>query len=224
MLWDGLNEDAYQGTRRRASLAALVGVNLLPLLGVLLLDWDVSALVLLYWSENLVIGFYTLVKMFIQSPLGGLASGAFFLIHYGGFCAVHGVFIMALLVDGDCEPFPGDPWPLVLVFPQLLFNVAGQVFAYASTEWMVTFFAMFISHGLSFAMNFLWGPERHEVTVKSLMGAPYGRIVVLHVAIIFGSFAVMALGQPVFMLMILVLLKLAMDVGLHLRQHRKNSP
>ena len=56
------------------------------------------------------------------------------------------------------------------------------------------------------------------------MGAPYGRVVVLHVAIIFGGMAVMALGQPVFMLMVLVLLKLGMDVGLHLRQHRKNSP
>ena len=85
MLQDGLNADSYQGTRRRASLAALVGVNVLPLLGVILLDWDVAALMLLYWSENLVIGFYT------------------------------------------------------LVFPQLLFNVAGQVFTYASTEWLVTF-------------------------------------------------------------------------------------
>jgi hypothetical protein len=209
--------------RRRASLAALVGVNILPLLGVLLLGWDVAALMLLYWSENLVIGFYTLLKMFIQSPLGGLASGAFFLIHYGGFCAVHGVFIMAMLVDGEFEPFPTDPWPLFLVFPQLLFNVAGQVFAHASSEWMVTFAALFVSHGISFVLNFLRGPERDEMTVKSLMGAPYGRVVVLHVAIIFGGMAVMALGQPVFMLMILVLLKLAMDVGLHLRQHRKNS-
>ena len=206
------------------SLAALIGVNILPLLGVILLDWDVAALMLLYWSENLVIGFYTLAKMLIKAPLGGLASGAFFLVHYGGFCAVHGLFIFILLVDGYFDPFPADPWPLFLVFPQLLFNVAGQVFSHASTEWLVTFFALFASHGISFAVNFLWGPERDEVTVKGLMGAPYGRVVVLHVAIIFGGMAVMALDQPLFMLVVLVLLKLGMDVGLHLRQHRKNSP
>lgn len=224
MLQGGLDTDSYGGMRRRASLAALVGVNILPLLGVILLDWDVAALMLLYWSENLVIGFYTLAKMLIKAPLGGLASGAFFLVHYGGFCAVHGLFIFIMLVDGDFEPFPADPWPLFLVFPQLLFNVTGQVFSHASTEWLVTFFALFVSHGISFAVNFLWGPERDEVSVKSLMGAPYGRVVVLHVAIIFGGMAVMALDQPLFMLVVLVLLKLGMDVGLHLRQHRKNSP
>jgi uncharacterized protein DUF6498 len=224
VLRDGLKLDSYRGRRRGASLAALVGVNILPLLGVLLLDWDVAALMLLYWSENLLIGFYTLVKMLVQAPLAGLGSGAFFMIHYGGFCAVHGVFIMALLVDGDFEPFPAEPWPLFLVFPQLLFNVAGQVFGHASTEWLVTFFALFVSHGISFVMNFLIGPERDEVTVKNLMGAPYGRVVVLHIAIIFGGMAVMALGQPVFMLITLVLLKLGLDVGMHLRQHRKNSP
>lgn len=221
---ESITTDSYGGARQRASLAALIGVNILPLLGVLLLDWDVAALMVLYWSENLIIGFYTLLKMVSASPLGGLASGAFFLIHYGGFCAVHGVFIMALLVDADFEPFPADPWPLFLVFPQLLFNVAHQVLAQAPTEWLVTFAALVISHGISFAMNFLWGPERDEVTVKQLMGAPYGRIVVLHIAIIFGGIGVMALGEPVSMLVVLVLLKIGMDVGLHLRQHRKIAP
>lgn len=221
---DGIAGDSYRGVRRRASLAALVVVNLLPLLAVLLFDWDVASLMVLYWSENLVIGFYTIVKMLTVSPLGGLGSSLFFLIHYGGFCAVHGVFIMALLVDGDFSPLPEDPWPLFLVFPQLLLNVAGQVLGQAPPEWLATFAALVISHGISFAMNFLYGPEREQMGIKQLMGAPYGRIVVLHVAIILGGFAVMALGQPVFMLMVLILLKLGMDVALHLRQHRKNSP
>ena len=51
------------------------------------------------------------------------------------------------------------------------------------------------------------------------MRAPYGRIVVLHVAIILGGFAVMALGEPVALLVVLVLLKLALDIKLHLREH-----
>lgn len=218
---ESIAEDPYQGARRRASLAALIAVNILPLLGVVLLNWDVAALMVLYWSENLIIGLYTLLKMVVTSPLAGLGTGAFFLIHYGGFCAVHGVFIMSLLVDSEFEPFPGDPWPLFLVFPQLLFNVAAQVLALAPTEWLVTFCALVISHGISFVVNFLHGPERDEVTVKQLMGAPYGRVVVLHIAIIFGGIAVMALGQPVYMLIVLVLMKLGMDVGLHLREHRK---
>lgn len=215
--------DHYTGERRRISLVALLVVNAIPLLGVLFFGWDVAALMVLYWSENLVIGFYTLLKMLLTSPVGGLFSGLFFLIHYGGFCGVHGLFIVVLLLDGDFEPFPGDPWPLFLVFPQILFNVSRHVLAFAPPAWLWALAALFASHGLSFAVNFLFGPERHRSTLGALMGAPYGRIMVLHIAILLGGFATMALGQPLFMLVVLVLLKTGMDVALHLRQHRRAS-
>jgi hypothetical protein len=220
--WLG-EQGSYSGLRERASLFILVLVNLLPLVGVLFFGWDVAALVILYWSENLVLGFYTLLKMLLKSPLKGLGTGLFFCIHYGGFCAVHGVFIMTMLVDENIDPMPGDPWPFFLVFPQLLVNVVQQVLAYAPPEWLVAFAALYISHGVSFVLNFLLGPERDELTIKKLMGAPYGRIMVLHIAIILGGFGVMALGQPVAMLLVLVLLKLGLDVKLHLREHRRTA-
>ncbi|WP_133300613.1 DUF6498-containing protein [Seongchinamella sediminis] len=216
-------QSGYAGTRRRASLLAIVVVNLIPLVGVLGFGWDVAALMILYWSENLVLGFYTLVKMLIVSPLGGSFSGLFFLIHYGGFCGVHGMFIMLTLVDGEFSPFPDDTWPLFLVFPQILFNVTRAVLDYAPAEWIVAFAALFASHGVSFLANFLFGPERNTTTVGELMGGPYGRIVVLHIAIIAGGFAVMALGQPLFMLIVLIALKMAMDLGLHLREHGRKA-
>ena len=216
-------QTSYGGVRRKASLLALVTVNLIPLAGVLLFGWDVAALMILYWSENLVLGFYTLARMLIVSPLGGCFSGLFFLIHYGGFCGVHGMFIMLTLVDSDFSPFPQETWPLFLVFPQILFNVSSAIFADAPAEWIVAFIAMFVSHGVSFLVNFLHGPERDTATLGELMSAPYGRIVVLHIAIIAGGFAVMALGQPVFMLIVLVVLKMGMDLCLHLREHGRKA-
>ena len=220
-LQEQVSQSGYGGLRRRLSLVVLVVVNLLPLGGVLFFGWDVAALVILYWSENLVLGFYTLVKMLVKSPVGGLGTGLFFSIHYGGFCAVHGVFILVMLVEGEFEPMPEDPWPLFLVFPQLLFNVAREVLSFAPPEWLVAFAALAFSHGVSFVANFLLGGERQRLSVKVLMGAPYGRIVVLHVAIILGGFGTMALGQPVAMLAVLVALKLGLDIKLHLREHRR---
>jgi len=38
------------------SIAALVAVNFIPLVGVLFLDWEIGPILLLYWSENLVVG------------------------------------------------------------------------------------------------------------------------------------------------------------------------
>lgn len=214
----------YHGGRRNISLALLVGVNLLPLLAVLFLDWDVTALVILYWSENLVLGFFTLLKMLTKSSFRGLGMGAFFTIHYGGFCAGHGLFILLILVGGDFDPTPENPWPLFGVFIQLLLNVIREVLALAPTAWLVAFGALFVSHGVSFVANFLLGGEREKTTMSQLMTAPYGRIVILHVAIILGGVGIMALGQPVAMLLILVLLKTGLDVKLHLREHRKYAP
>lgn len=210
----------YSGLRSRISLLLLVLVNLLPLAGVLWFGWDVAALLLLYWSENLVLGFYTLLKMLTIAPVRGLGMGLFFCIHYGGFCAVHGMLIATMLLDENIDPMPGEPWPLFLVFPQLLINVVRQVLMHTPPEWLVAFAALFISHGVSYVLNFLLGGEREESDLGQLMGAPYGRIVVLHITVLLGGMAVMALGQPVAMLVVLVLLKIGLDVSLHLREHR----
>lgn len=206
---------------RLISLAALVASNLLPIVGVLAWDWDVGSLVVLYWSENLVLGAYTLVKMLVASPLGGLASGAFFLVHYGGFCAVHGIFVLSLAVGmDDLQILEDDPWPLWLVFVQLLVDVIRQTLAIAPPEWLFAFAALAVSHGVSLVLNYFRGGEYREHTVRDLMTAPYKRIVVLHVAILGGAFGVLALGSPWPLLLLLVALKLGLDVWLHVREHR----
>lgn len=206
--------------RRHVSLALLVLVNAIPVVGVLFFDWDVLALMILYWSENLVLGFYTLAKMLVKSPLGGLGMGLFFLVHYGGFCAGHGLFILAILADADLDLIQGDSWPLFLVFVQLLIGVIRAVLELAPPAWLLAFGALFASHGVSFVANFLVAGERDRVTLQELMTAPYKRIMILHVAVIAGGAAVAALGQPIGMLLVLVMLKLGVDIALHLREHR----
>ncbi len=218
---DLIADSGYTGARRRASLVMLVLANLLPVYGVLFLDWDIAALVVLYWSENLVLGFYTLAKMLVVSPVGSLFYGVFFSIHYGGFCAVHGLFILIMLINPEAEFLSGDTWPFFFVFLQLLVDVCRQVLAAAPDAWLYAFAALLVSHGVSFLLNFLVGGERDASSIKALMAAPYGRIVILHITIILGAFAAMALGQPLALLLILVALKLALDVTLHLREHRK---
>jgi Family of unknown function (DUF6498) len=220
MIRQGEGRD-YSGWRRGLSLGLLVTVNLLPLYGVLAYDWDVAALVLLYWSENLVIGFYSLLKMLVASPVGGVLQGLFFCMHYGGFCAVHGLFILSLLWDADVSVLQDDSWPFLLVFIQLLVDVVRQALALAPPAALVAFAGLVLSHGVSFVSNVLLGEERQQQDLKTLMMAPYGRIVILHCTVLFGGWAVMALGQPVGMLLVLVALKLAVDVAMHLRSHRR---
>jgi hypothetical protein len=53
------------------------------------------------------------------------------------------------------------------------------------------------------------------------MSQPYSRVVVLHLTIIGGAFLVASLGTPLALLVLLILLKTAVDLRAHLREHRK---
>ena len=186
---------------------------------MLFLGWDVGALVVFYWSENLVIGAYNLLKMAAVAGPKAIFPGTFFLIHYGGFCAVHGFFILAMLLD-ESASLGEATWPLFLVFVQLLLQVIDRVLAQAPPAWLLAFLGLLITHGYSFVTNFLAGGERERATIPSLMAAPYRRIVVLHVAVIAGGFGVAALGEPLVLLIALVALKTVADLALHRREHR----
>ena len=210
-------------------LIVLLAANVIPLWGVLFLGWDAFLIVLLYWSENLVIGFYNILKIAFACPpsmrhasdhLEKLMLIPFFTIHYGGFMAVHGVFVLALFRKGEGEPFTGEPWPCFLVFLQMLLNVIKQAFSAMPPAARLMLLALFISHGVSFVYNYLLKREFASAKPKKLMGTPYARIVVMHISIIAGAFLLVAIGSPVALLLALVVLKTILDVAFHRREHR----
>ena len=53
------------------------------------------------------------------------------------------------------------------------------------------------------------------------MTQPYGRVVVLHMAILGGGWAMMALKSPLVGLVLLVVLKTAIDIKAHRAERRK---
>ncbi len=200
--------------------AALVLANLVPIAGVLLWGWDVEGIVIFYWAENLVLGAYTIIKMLTKGGVKALFLIAFFLIHYGGFCAGHGIFIVSILGD-DMPSIPqGEPWPFFLIFVQMLVEIIQYVASIAPPFWQWALIALFVSHGVSFVFNYWLGGEHRDQNTNDLMISPYKRIFILHVAVIVGGAGVHALGSPLPLLVVLVLLKIGVDLHLHLREHR----
>ena len=66
----------------RFSVFALIAANVLPIVGVLLWGWDAGALVFLYWTENVVIGFYNILKMAIARGRDPDGTPKWFIIRY----------------------------------------------------------------------------------------------------------------------------------------------
>ena len=208
------------------SQLALVLANLIPLFGVLYLDWDVGSIVVLYWLENLVIGGYTILKMLLAGKFGALFNILFFIVHYGGFCAVHGMFVLQLTAfgAGETEVASETSWPGPLVLVGMFLNLGRQLLAAAPEHVIWVIIAMVLSHGVSFALNFIGQGEYKSSRVRQLMTAPYKRIAVLHIAIIAGAFLVKQLGSPLGLLLALVALKIGLDIMLHNRSHRSARP
>jgi hypothetical protein len=201
---------------RKPSVIALIAANLVPLAGVLWFGWEVFPLMFLFWSENVIVGAFNVLKMIFASG-GGAAGQAskifiipFFCVHYGMFTFGHGIFIMAMfgggMGNGMGFPGPGTFWRAMQE------NHLG---------WAVL--GLIISRGISFATNYIGNGEYKNVLAPMLMAQPYGRIMVLHLAIIGGGFLVMALHSPLLGLLLLVVLKTLLDLAGHLRERAKFS-
>ena len=216
--------ELYRGTSSERAVAALILANLVPLAGVLFFGWSLHTILVLYWVENGIVGFWNLPKLALAGgpivemprevrdvatlPAMGWAKVAlvpFFLFHYGLFWLVHGVFVFVLPVFASdvtgTSAFGAISWTSVLV---------GGV-------------ALFVSHGASFFLNYVGRGEYRTSSPTSQMGAPYARVVVLHLTIIFGAFAVAFLGSPIASLIVMVVLKTAIDLALHVREHGRGQ-
>ena len=194
------------------SQVALVLANAVPLVGVLLLGWTVFPLLLLYWLENVVVGAFNVLKMLLAKPAepvywaGKLFLIPFFIVHFGGFTFVHGVLVVAFFGPKGIQPF------------DLLTAVPAAIRA-NQLGWGVL--SLIASHGFSFYWNYVKNGEYQRASLQALMGQPYGRVMVLHLTMLFGGWIVMLLGSPVGALLVLVALKTAADWRGHRAERRK---
>ena len=246
----GLTKRLFPGKKdlqealQRPSSWVLIAVNLGLVIGVIAWDWQVFDIVFLYWVENLVIGAINVLKMIAASPgddsLASLVDGVntdsnseqirrlragiaksgignfgnvfklflipFFIIHYGIFCFGHGSFIFSMFSDGSMNN--GTRGSAVAM--ELL--TGGMMLAIG---------LLASSHLFSFFRNFLGGDEYKRTHAAALMMRPYGRIVALHITIIFGAFLTMAFGSPLGLLVILIVLKTLVDLAMHQSERAK---
>lgn len=209
-----LDPNTLARTYRDPVAWVILAVDLFPIWAVLTLGWGAAPLVFLYWLENVIIGAVTLAKMVAASVkahmiglLGMLFIGPFFVFHYGMFCFVHGVFVSAFASMGSQvdAAFP-TPWGLI---DQALASGASMP-AFVLAIILVQIFL--------FLQDFILRGEYRETSVDAEMMKPYGRVIVLHIAIFAGAFAMVALGEPMWGMLGLILLRAAWGVFLTVRR------
>jgi hypothetical protein len=199
------------------SSSTLIIINLIPIIGVLFMGWNSATLILAYWIESAIIGFFTILKMrkaknlgkppknirFNKRPLdvekmGRSGTIFFFLFHYGLFMFVHLIFLLVFITQG-------------------IGNITRPVSSLSFiTNLLIFSIVIFISHLQSYIINFIGQQEYKKKTVAQLFTTPYKRIIPMHIAIIFGAFLL-----PTAIL--LVILKTVIDLFSHINEHKNTN-
>jgi len=185
------------------SSLALIIANLVPLAGAAFFGWKLSDVMVLYWAESAIIGFFNICKIAVIGRWFALLAVPFFAGHFGGFMAVHFLFVYGIFVEGMQDGGSGGDLRevaalFVALWPALL--------------------ALFLSHGYSFFANFLGRQEYRDRTVRDQMAEPYARIVFMHLVLIFGGGLTLILGGPTPVLLLVIGAKIWFDLRAHLKQ------
>ena len=212
------------------SILALIAANLIPLAGAIFFRWDAFSILVLYWLESAVVGFYNVFKMQrasvppteaetgeLRGYLSGNTSAAgltgkaltrFFILHYGGFMLGHAIFLAAFIFG-----FSFSKWYML---PELTPEFFLTVF--------ISLAALFASHGYSYKANFIGKQEFTRISPERQMTQPYRRIVVMHLAIVFGAIFLFMLRSPLALLITMIIAKILLDIYYHLKEHNALSP
>jgi hypothetical protein len=192
------------------STLLLIIANLVPVVGAAFFGWKLSDVMVLYWAESAVIGFFNVCKIILIGRWFALVAVPFFIGHFGGFMAVHFLFIYVLFVKGvaGMNDSAGDLADVAALFVAL---------------WPALL-ALFISHAYSFFSNFFGQDEYRNRTVSNQMSEPYSRIIFMHLVLILGGGLSMVLGQAGPVIIVVIGLKIFFDVRAHLKEHNKSLP
>jgi hypothetical protein len=216
------------------STLILIAANLVPLLGIAFWHWDAFLLLVLYWMETAIIGFWTMMMIAVapHETIGPKARQTsrlflipFFIVHSGIFMGVHFLFLWTLF-SGAWAQRVHDPFDFIhaIVIGAGLWLPLAALFISRGFSFLLSVFgARFLPAWLSLAPSKEHIGDDNPFSEKKLLGGFYSRIIVMHLTILIGGFFAVALGTTG-ALMFMVALKIAIDLKLHLKNDFPENP
>ncbi|MEO8443166.1 MAG: DUF6498-containing protein [Betaproteobacteria bacterium] len=211
----------------RLPATALIAANLVVAAVTLIRGWGFYEIIIVYWCEAMIIGGYNMARMVMVGlagePLGKIIDAGnlptrlfllvialgFFAAKFGGFALATGLLVAAVpaFLGQAHDAGAREIW-------HGLRAVAGGV--------AIAVIVLFISHGISFVMNYLVRREYENTNLLVLMFWPYVRMSLVVTALAAGLVAaklIPALDTSTAFGVVIVLVKMAADLLLHQIEH-----
>jgi hypothetical protein len=202
----------------------LIGSNLVPLVGIAFWGWDAFELLVLYWCETAVIGFWTAVEMtFRPAPfpdrnmerlshkMGRGFRSMLLMVNVAIFMAAHMAFLWNLFAGPWKERIHGpEEFVRELIVGNGLWMPLAVTFV---TQGALLLYDLLSPAGNTGAVS----PFDTNIRSSSAIAGLYRRIVVMHLTILFGGWILIGFARE-HAATILVAVKTVIDLILNRRR------
>jgi len=185
--------------RNDPTAVMLIIANLYPVIDLLGKKEPVGSLLIVYWIQLMIIGFWNSVKLAVITRWKALAIVPMFVVMYVSIINIFGIIAGGLLDD----QMQGTAWHE----------------QFSLTNYRVTAAVFFVNHGLSFWLNFIKGREFETTTWETQLGKPFLRAMPMWLAALVGGIIGGFLSSAVWALVFVLPVKLTLDVLGHFVDH-----
>lgn len=184
---------------------ALILANLYPIYGVIFLNWSLAEIFILYLIENLIVIFFCGFKI-IFTKSQNYPNQSFLIFIFQKIGIILALFIAGLTLNGFYYLFLNS------------FFFKNRVFELIS---FVSVLGIFVSHGISFLVNYLGKKEYLTTNDEDLISIFLKRAAPLYFTILFGGFLIVNTdsGTNLFSIMFFILFKIVTDLISHIKEH-----
>ncbi|EKE05933.1 MAG: hypothetical protein ACD_19C00141G0002 [uncultured bacterium] len=191
-------------------LLTLLLANLIPVVGIYFYGWTIQTVVVSYWLEAGIQGFFGTIKLFRTQ---GSVSGK----------QTFSSKMLTTLVKLPLIPlFLANYFIFLVIYGLLLYFLVGLDGVNLRLVFL-TYSAFLVSYIASYYFNFIKDKEFKKISPFKQLAEPYRRFGPIHLCILLGVFASKVSGDFQSWVLILAFVKTVFDVGLHIQEHNDFS-
>lgn len=185
--------------RNDPAAIVLVAANIAPVVDTLVTDEPVGSILIVYWLQMLIIGFWNCIKLIVIARWAALMYVPMFVVIYMAIVNIFGIIAGGLLDD----QMRGTAW----------------VQDFSLWNYWVPTLMFFAAHGLSFYFNFLGRREDETTSWEQQIGQPFFRAMPMWVAAIVGGFIGGFFNSAAFAVLFVLPVKIVLDLLGHFVEH-----
>ncbi len=185
----------------------IIAINLLPIIGVLFLNWYVFETIILYVAETFIIGVFN-IFLVIKERNNKVKNSIFGLLVYYIFILVQFIFVVILwtIVENGLDKFGQGGLAMV-----------NELFT--SKDFIIAIIIIIFSYLVSFYKKYFKKDNYLKIDIEKIIGSSFKRIFVQQFMVLFGGFIIAFTEAPIGILIILIILKTVLD----LREYQKKQ-